>query len=216
MRLAPCFLAIALCLAPRLAAAQTSEPPAGETVRLHVDAARFTKVLGRPSGDVEWTQVCSAPCDAPVPLDWQYKMTARGMKTSKAFHLDATAGQDAEVHLHPAYTAWFVGGLVSMSAGAVVAFVGFPTLLLARLGCGWVANHCSDVNDSELRGVAVVSASLLALGAIATLTNVSTTTSQDEASEAPAIGEPAWRTREQRPRVAQPATFGAPLLTLPF
>jgi hypothetical protein len=199
---------------------------------LYVDAPRFTKVLGRPIGGGEWTQVCSAPCDALVPLDWQYQMRARGMKQSATFQLDAIDGESVVVHLHPAYTAWFVSGLVAIGIGVTVAVVGLPVVLISSIGCGPIPGGptspdfnpapCHGQVNSELGIVAAVSASLIALGALATLTNRTTTVSQGAANEAPAPApppaslEPVWHTAERRDVPALPTSLAAPLVTLHF
>jgi hypothetical protein len=224
-RLASCLLAGALWLAPRLAAAQTSAPPE-QGAWMHVDGPRFTKVFGRPSAAVDWIQVCSAPCDERVPLNWEYQMRARGMKPSTFFELDATAGQSVVVHLHPAYSAWVTGGIVAIATGASVAVIGFPAVLIRSIGCGPIpgaptapgynGGQCSQETNTELGIVAAVSASLVALGTVAIVTNQSTTVSQDDGTDMPAPREPVWHTAERRDQPALPATLGAPLVTLRF
>jgi hypothetical protein len=219
MRLPSFFLASALWLVPSLALAQTAPPPEHPPVpmaRLHVDGPRFTQVLGRPIAGGDWTQVCSAPCDTPVPLDWQYRMRARGMKPSQTFQLDAGEDDDVVVRLHPAYTAWLVGGAVAASAGATTAVVGVPLLLLFRVQCGFVSNECTRENEVQFGVVTAVSAGLVALGVIAMVTNAETTVTQGEPAAVETPREPVWHTTERRDVPPLSATIGAPLVTLRF
>ncbi len=226
MRLAPRYFGIAaLSFAPRLAAAQTATPPE-DTVRLHVDGPKFAQVLGRATPDDEWTPVCSAPCDSPVPLDWEYQVKSHGMKPSPTFQLDAADGENATVRVHPAYSAWFVGGIVALSTGTTLAVVGLPAVVIEAIRCGPVpgapmtpgydGSACEQGMNAELGVVAVVSASLIALGAVAAVTNQSTTVTQDDPTDARRHTQPVWHTAERRDGPPLPPTLGAPLLTLQF
>jgi hypothetical protein len=220
MRLAPCLFASAIWLAPRLATAQTIAPPV-DAARLHVDGSHDTKVLGRPSADSHWIQICTAPCDVPVPLGWEYQVRASGMKSSPMFQLHATAGQSVALHVLPAYTGWFVGGIVAIGAGGAGVVVGLPLVLLDSIRCGGVFGSssdraCDDAHYVALFVVAALSTSLIAFGTVATVTNHSTTVSQDDRIEPPATREPVWHDTEQRPLSALPPAVDAPLMTLRF
>jgi hypothetical protein len=219
MRLPSFLVASAVSLAPSLALAQaapsTAAPPA-KTVRLHVDGPRFTKVLGRPIAGGEWTHVCSAPCDTPVPLDWMYQMRSSGMMTSRTFQLAPGEGDVANVHLHPAYTAWLDAGIVAAGAGVASEVLGVPWLVLQSLGCGFETNDCSRRIGSDLGVLTAVSAGLIALGVIAIATNHETTVTQNEATPAETPSEPVWHSTERRDVQPLSATIGAPLVTLRF
>jgi hypothetical protein len=242
MRIAPCLIAVGLlspafslvarsaAAAQRATARAENPPPADEpspedaapsweTARLHVDGPRFTDVLGRPRGDTDWTVVCAAPCDAPAPVAWEYQTRRRGMKPSPVFQLDAIAGETAVVHVHPAYSAWFTGGVAVMATGALglsVAVLGLPVAMFESVSCGFHdAGSCVQQYFEPLGVLALAGAGLVAVGALAAAPNLSTTVTQDgAATAAPALPEPAWARREGS--ATGTPSIAAPLLTLRF
>ncbi len=226
MRLPTCLVASTVWLLPRLASAQTVAAPAPpapashpseETVWLHLESPEGARLFGRPNGDAAWTVVCYLSCDKPVPLGWEYEVRGARMKTSVPFELKARAGQSLVAKVHPGSTELFVFGIVATVAGAGAVVVGPFAWMWFSLGCLGRGNDCQRPVDVTFGVAEGVGAALIAVGLLATVTNMSTTVSQDERFSAPPPSrEPVGATVERREVVPFPVAVGAPLVTLRF
>jgi hypothetical protein len=209
MRLRVCIVAGAVWMSSPPAWAQTR----AETARLHVEGPSGTEVLGRSDKRAEWTPVCRAPCDEEVPLAWEYRVHGPGVKASGAFELEAFAGESVVVHVdHAASKGWFVAGVITMSTGGAAAVGSLFLWALHTMGCG--DNECQSQLNSLLGAVEAVCGAVFASGAVATFTNLSTTTSQERWQPIP--GEQVSRSAGRREALPLPAVTGAPLVTVRF
>jgi hypothetical protein len=146
-------------------------------------------------------------------------MDASGVMSPRPFHLDSTANGTVVVHLHPAYTAWHVGGALAIVAGIGEVLIGLPGVALGDPTCGPAPVR---VGSGPPCGVAVgivlgVGAALIASGTVALVNNGATTVSQDDGAQAPAPArapESDWY--ERREVRAESTSFGAPIVTLRF
>lgn len=184
---------------------------------LHLESPEGAHLFGRPNGDAAWTVVCYQACNKLVPLGWVYQVRAEGMKTSRPFELKTAAGQSLVAKVHPAFTGLFVTGIVATVAGAGVVVISPIVWLFGSLRCGFVLTECQKEADTQFGIVEGVGGALLVAGLVATLTNLSTTVSQDERFSAPPPPrEPVGHTVERREVVPLPAAVGAPLVALRF
>ncbi|HEY1694582.1 MAG TPA: hypothetical protein VGG39_20570 [Polyangiaceae bacterium] len=123
-------------------------PPAGGpagTVVLHVEGADDAEVEMRPHDEGTWTTVCSGRCDRALPVGAAYRIAGGGMRPSKAFHLDGSAGR-VNVTVNPASTGWFVAGIVLVPVGGA-------TMLIGGL-IGLLGDATGDQSASSSGGVA--------------------------------------------------------------
>ena len=68
-------------------------PPAGQrTVRVHVKSSRAVTLDTLGPEATFWKHLCEAPCDADVPLDGLYRVTAHGIQQSSPVELEAGPG----------------------------------------------------------------------------------------------------------------------------
>lgn len=103
-------------------------------VTVHIDTTRAeVRLQGRPGDDFEWTRMCDAPCDARVPLAWEYRIVGDGLRASQAFLLDGRAGDRIVLTLDPSTNAGYVGGILVTVAGGIVIFVGAIILVTGLL-----------------------------------------------------------------------------------
>ncbi len=100
-----------------------SAQSADTSVQLHVDAPVSAEILGRPREGIAWRPVCTAPCDSPVSLDWQYAVQPTAADLSHPFRLRPTSDDDATVRVRPG--SWPVRAI-----GAGLAILGVPLTLV--------------------------------------------------------------------------------------
>ncbi|HEY6460132.1 MAG TPA: hypothetical protein VIY73_08270 [Polyangiaceae bacterium] len=122
-------------------------PPAGPagTVLVHVEGADDAEVEMRPQDGGSWTTVCSGRCDRALPVGPTYRIAGGGMRPSRAFHLDPTAGR-VNVTVNPSSTGWFVAGIVLVPLGGA-------TMLIGGL-IGLLGDATGDQSASSSGGVA--------------------------------------------------------------
>jgi hypothetical protein len=162
--------------------------------------------------------VCRAPCNEDVPLDWEYKVQGEGMKSSRTFHLEASAGESI-VHVDPASKGWFIAGIVGMSTGGAAAVIGFLVGAARSFGCGFYSpstSSCHSQVDSQLLVTEALAGALFVSGTASTFANLSTTISQGERPDTMPADQEVWHTAWRREALPFPAAVGAPLLTVRF
>jgi hypothetical protein len=225
-RLALACAAASALLTTASAARAANAEPADDVPRvvLHVDAPADLEVYGRPSDDYEWVPVCRGACNMRVVNDWEYQVRGDGVRSSRPFVVSGAPGQDVTVHVEPASSGWFIGGLISVVGGAFVTGIGLDVLFV---GAVWHSAGATD-NSSGLQslgggalaaGAVITSVGLVALvgGGIAALSNVSTKVKREQ-SEATARflpPAPTWRTLDAR-ETNLPVPVGAPVLQVRF
>jgi hypothetical protein len=205
-------------------------PPA-ETVSkvvLHVDGPAEVEVYGRPNGDYEWVPVCHGSCNARVVDDWEYQIRGDGLRTSRPFLVQGARGEDVTVHVDAASQGWFVGGLIAVIGGVVVAEIGIDVVSLGALWNGASSGGTTTSSGIALRNdgsdavtvgtvMLIVGGVALVGGGIAALTNWSTNVRREgnEANARLLPPTPTWRTLEAQ-ETRLPTPIGAPLLQMRF
>src|SRR5215472_339579 len=58
---------------------------------VHIETDKELVLEGRPA-DGGWMVVCSAPCDANLPLDSDYRISGGGVRTSRVFRINGQPG----------------------------------------------------------------------------------------------------------------------------
>ena len=114
-------------------------------VWIHIDSDHELVLEGRPA-DGGWSIVCTAPCDTGVPLEYEYRISGSGIRTSHSFRIEGAAGQHVILSVKAGSKAGFVGGIVLASISPVVIVVG---LLVALVG----AIEQTDDTTLGLRGM---------------------------------------------------------------
>jgi hypothetical protein len=161
--------------------------------------------------DDDWREVCTAPCDAQLPVEWTYRVSGNGIRPSNPFRLTGNPGDHVNVTVNASSTAWFVVGIV------IVPIAGFFTLggLLAVLITETVGNG----RGSEVAWSVLVVSGVAMAGSIALIVNnARSSTSQDVAGRPaegllPGVGPGKLLTsRDASPeQKAAPPVFAVPL-----
>ena len=125
-------------IAPTPGATPTPAASAGK-VHVHIETDDADVVLEHQEGR-EWRTVCAAPCDQDLPIDSGYRISGSGIRASRVFGLGGAPGDKLTISVDTASKGAFVGGIVLVSAGAVVAVVGVFVLIVVALA--------DAVNDS--------------------------------------------------------------------
>jgi len=106
-------------------------PPAGTggSAHVHIDSDREVTLERQSNGT--WLSACSAPCDADLPVDDNYRVVGSGIRASRPFRLAARPGERVYLTVDAASKGAFVGGIVLISIGAPVLLIGGLVLLVA-------------------------------------------------------------------------------------
>jgi hypothetical protein len=178
-----------LYAAPSAAFAQSREerregPVAGEadpSVTVHLQGSE-TAELQQDTGDHKhWRTVCMAPCDAAVSRAFAYRVAGDGIRNSRVFSLHASGGDRETIDVEEGSKAGFVLGIVSVSVGGPVMFVGLMVVLASSFGGtldGGSPDHGGQTLGLTLSGLGVAG---VIGGAVAIATNVRTGVSQGPA-----------------------------------
>jgi hypothetical protein len=105
--------------------------PADGTVIVHLQGEASDIRLETQVDKRKWAEVCSAPCDRPVPIGPPYRVNGAGMRPSRPFHLAGMPGERVVLVVDSGSTAAFVGGLVLVGVGGVALLGGIVTLIVA-------------------------------------------------------------------------------------
>lgn len=218
---------------PAAASAPSSEAPpmVGPRARVHITSRKQVILYRRPAGTNSWTQACTSPCDAELPIGDGYRITGSGVAQSKEFHLQASPGGAVDVVVDPPSQGGMVVGGVMAYGGAATAYVGLLTALVgaAQAGekcyssSGYCADRKSDGEDLRDGGLVAlgVGAAVGALGLVVFFNSVSTDITQrgagakdDARAASPRLDAflraPTWRGRgssAEGAAAAPPATF---------
>lgn len=199
----------------------TAPRPPGEMVWVHIEGSDEARLQQDTTGNGDWRQVCSAPCDIQLPNDKDYRITGGGMKASRVFNLAGHRGDHETVTVSPGSKGWFVMGIVLLPLGGVTMFFG---LIFGLIGS--VAEAAGDQGASGLASggwtaFAIGTAALVG-GIVLVVSNAKTGVSQDVAtaqtglllrSEAwNSVPRPTWKEASPLDK-AMPPVVGMPLFT---
>ncbi len=207
-------------LLPTPAGAQESA-----TVRLHVDTPYVLEVDHRGPGVLAWEQVCTSPCDIPVPALGQYRVRGQGLTSSAPFTLNPVR-ESAVLQVSPGNkkkerTGWFVigGAGAAVVAGAVLAAVGTGEGQVAGQGGPGDSGMTSSAKvNFYLAGTALIVAGLVAgvYGGSLVLGNSQSTVRESDEQAPSTPVSPQSGAREVRgveAALARAPTFVVPILS---
>ena len=100
--------------------------------RVHIESDRAV-TLERHDGGKIWSFACSAPCDAPLSVEPEYRIVGDGVRKSTPFHLAARPGEAVTLDVNTATKSGFAGGIVLTALGPIVMLVGVVIVAVA----GW-------------------------------------------------------------------------------
>ncbi len=107
------------------------------------------------NGEPQWQPVCTAPCDAAVPLGGDYRIAGEGVTTSSSFALHGPATQ---LHVD-------AGSHTLRRVGTYFAVIGFIGAIAGGIFLGVSAIHPADPTSSGLGTSGYASIAGLAAGA---------------------------------------------------
>lgn len=204
---------------------QASTPPldapmVGPRARVHITGRNKIILYRRPAGSMAWSQACTSPCDAALPIGDTYRLTGNGVPQSKEFRLDAPPGGSVDINVDPPSTPGIVLGGIMAYGGGLTAYVG---LILTLAGLGEDSSYGRNRHETRDAGLITmaVGTGIGALGLVVFLNSSTTDIEQKsgghgDASAKPLDGfrrEAAWKTfspAKESASGAAPATF--PLL----
>ncbi len=198
-------------------------PRTGAMVWVHLEGPDEARLEQDTTGQGDWQQVCSPPCNIQLPTGLDYRIQGGNIKASQVFHLTGNQGDHVTVNVNAGSKAWFVIGIVITPIGAIVALVGFFTGLIGSLGAATASSTTygsSTTTQTNWNSVAAggwttfaIGAAALVGGIVLIVTNSKTTTSQ-EVSGGPSpdawLRAPVWREASPEQR-AMPQVTGVPL-----
>jgi hypothetical protein len=200
------------------------QPP---SVVVHLDAEQGVTLQGLPSGAKRWAPVCAAPCDFLVPLEGEYRITGRGLRSTKPFVLVGETGQRINLEVEPSSQGGFVGGIVLGSVGVVSVITG-TVLWLLGAACSGGACSVGDTSDNgtystmETAGVvlSVTGAAALVGGIVLLVSNIHSTSRQTLAEwlpHMPRSSEVGWHGMPRRDEGSVDSPMVLPkVMSLPF
>ena len=147
---------------------QTQQTPGASTVVVQAPTAPASrgKATVHMEGDPEivlerqygghWVTVCNAPCDLPLDLESNYRVSGGGIRRSGIFRLAGKPGDRIIVSIDPASKGGFTGGIVLIAVGAPAFVIGGLTLLVvaaidsSQSSCSTTGyyNNCSTNSDT--------------------------------------------------------------------
>lgn len=205
-------------------------------ILVHIESPRKVRLERRPSDEYEWEEVCTSPCDKPVPASDEYHVIANGMKASPPFQLEAQPGQRVVLTIDPASKGWFAVGIISGIVGAIAGiygllFVAFGSATSDISSTGTSTGTGTNItkqtgDDIKAVGwtVAGVGTALLVGGLILTVANWKTRTDQEVQTPVRQNGagldglrrEAIWREPTAMDRAAPPPLVHVPIFTTSF
>jgi hypothetical protein len=118
--------------APALLAVPSPARRASKAV-VHIDADSGVRLEARTvSGN--WTSVCTAPCDEPVPLRWRYRIVGEHTSASSPFRLEGSPGDRLGLELAGGSKAMYAGGIALDAVGGVALIVGIAAIIVEATG----------------------------------------------------------------------------------
>lgn len=184
---------------------QTQQSPQANTVVVQAPApVARGKATVHMDGDPEillerqvggqWVTVCNAPCDLPLDIESNYRVSGGGIRRSGVFRLAGKAGDHIIIAIDPASKGGFAGGIVLIALGAPAFVIGGLTLLVVAAidasnnGCsttssGAFSNSCdtnTDTGTAKIVGWSMLGggAAAVVLGIVLVSTNGHTSTEQ--------------------------------------
>lgn len=100
---------------------------------LHLASPSPVSLEKRSAGTSAWTPVCSSPCDVPVDMAAQYRVTGEDLNPSDAFYLQTPSGDATSLKLRvdPSKQSKQTAGVVLLGVGGAVTIGGVVVLALA-------------------------------------------------------------------------------------
>jgi hypothetical protein len=114
----------------------------------------------------QWTTVCAAPCDVPLPLDRDYRVSGEGIRNSRVFRLEANPGQRVIISVSPTSKGAFAGGIALTSVGAGGIVVGLVMVLVGLVNNCVTSVTCEQNQSNAPLEEAGASVALIGLGAM--------------------------------------------------
>jgi hypothetical protein len=207
--------------APPAPAPPAPEPPPppmrGPLVWVHIASPKHVTLNRRLDESGSWAHACDSPCDVELPIADEYEIAGLGNGPTKAFRLNASAGQSVVLSIEPPS----IGGIVL--GGALVLLGGVALYISAIVGVG-IAAACTDEKCGTNGGyvAAAVSGGAMAAGGIIIYLSATTDINQHESVPTPArardttwLREPVWHTPIDPVPVSTPA-FIIPIFSRSF
>lgn len=203
MKLSISFAALSVLLVGATAHAQSAPPPpapAADPV-FHVEGTGLALEEQTASG---WSEVCSAPCDRPLPLARTYRVVGAGMRASRPIAPVVSADGRVIVRVESSTSkATLPVGIALSSVG--VAALSVATVLWAVPSChttapntssGWgiPSTTCERDTDAPI-ALAAVGVPLLVAGIVTTVVGAqpSRVGMEQGASPPAAVRRPEWQ-----------------------
>jgi hypothetical protein len=201
------------------------------TAVVHLDADPDVALQSVSPGTGRWATVCAGPCDAPVPIDREYRVAGPGIRSSRPFRIHAAPGQHVTITVNAASAAARSAGVALSSIGSAAIIIGVIVLVYGALGACEQTDAFGDCLQTQPDGgvetagaiIALAGAAVLVGGVILYLNNARTTTTESvpAALAPPARPEtswlrtPVWHDSARESSVAS-KPMGFPLLSRSF
>jgi hypothetical protein len=141
--------------------AKPTTPPPGKpsaTAYVHLEAPDGARLQVLDDG---WQDVCTAPCDRPLPLEKEYRISGSGIKDSSSFGIRAQNGQHVTITVNAASTGWFIFGAIAAPVGLVVGYLGLIIGVVAT-----AADSVSGPQTGPAAGVAATGWTMFGVGVV--------------------------------------------------
>src|SRR6185312_6712672 len=102
-------------------------------VWVHVDGPEDVRIQEDPTGDNDWTTVCTGPCDKALPVGLQYRFVGASLRASDPFELSGEDGARLQLEVDGALKSTHTAGLILTGGGVIVAYVGVVIVYAALL-----------------------------------------------------------------------------------
>ncbi len=216
--------------APRVAAPEGAPVArrAAPSARVHIESDR-PATLERHEGAKAWVAACSAPCDADLPLDAEYRIVGDGIRKSSPFRLAANDGGRVTLDVNAATKGGFAGGIVLTSLGPIVMLVGAVVVAIGEADKSLQTDFNGSGSTSSSGSSTITTGWVtVAVGAVATVGGIlmiagnsrsSVAQSRDDGRRDSARADawkrlPTWH--EEANALASPKTALVPLFTGKF
>jgi hypothetical protein len=206
----------------------------GATAFVHIDAdtSIVLESLSDRGGWPYWSRVCTAPCDAELPLGREYRLAGPDIRNSRPFGLMANPGQHVVLRVSGGSRGAFAGGIVLSSVGAAAIGVGLVVLLFGAIGTCTGTDEFGDCTATQSNtGLETAGAIITLAGVGLVIGGIILTVSNARSHETQLVSElfrappprpetawlraPVWHDTAKDP-AASPKPFGLPLFTQRF
>ena len=158
------------------------EPPWASALSARLPAVGWVHITGsdvaaleRAGEGLDWTMVCTSPCDKALPTRGVYRIVGPDLKTSHAFSLNARNGEYETLRVHAASRSATTRGIVILAVGVPLSLTVAFTAVASAIGSGArLSSTARTVEQTSLLAGGL--ATLFGVGLL--LTNLSTVVSQ--------------------------------------